>query len=60
MFRALLSLIIWSILTVITASGFIHVCRCRLLSAADNDTREIKPESIITVKMLQIMSDKSA
>jgi len=30
MFRALLSLNIRSILTVITASGFIHVCRCRL------------------------------
>jgi hypothetical protein len=51
MFRAILSLIIRSILTVITASGFIHVCRCRLLSwpsgnglnamtADDNDTRE--------------------
>ena len=32
MFRAMLSLIIRSILTVITASGFIHVCRGRLLS----------------------------
>jgi len=32
MFRAMFSLIIKSILTVITASGFIHVCRCRLLS----------------------------
>jgi len=32
MFRAILSLIISSILTVTTASGFIHVCR-RLLTA---------------------------
>jgi len=32
MFRAILSLIIRSVLTVITASGFIHVCR-RLLTA---------------------------
>jgi hypothetical protein len=32
MFRAILSLIIRSILTVITASGFIHMCCCRLLS----------------------------
>ena len=32
MFRATFSLIIRSILTVITASGFIHVCRGRLLS----------------------------
>jgi hypothetical protein len=30
MFRAIFSLIIKSILTVITVSGFIHVCRCRL------------------------------
>jgi len=42
MFRAIFSLIIRSILTVITASSFIHVCRCRLpsVAAADNDTRE--------------------
>jgi len=41
MFRAILSLIIWSILTVITASGFTHVCRCRLLSwlSAPDDER---------------------
>jgi len=32
MFRAILSLIIRSILTVIAASGFIHMCCCRLLS----------------------------
>ena len=32
MFRAMLSLIIRSILTVITASGFIHMHCCRLLS----------------------------
>jgi hypothetical protein len=32
MFRAIFSLIIRSILTLVTASGFIHVCRCRLLS----------------------------
>jgi hypothetical protein len=31
MFRAIFSLIIRSILTVITASGFIHVRRCWLL-----------------------------
>jgi len=30
MFRAILSLIIGSILTVITASGFVYVCYCRL------------------------------
>jgi len=30
MFRAIFSLIIRSILTVIAASGFIQVCRCRL------------------------------
>jgi len=42
MFQGILSLIIRRILTVITASGFIHVCLCQLLSttAADNDTRE--------------------
>ena len=32
MFRAILSLIIRRILTVITASGFTHFCRCRPLS----------------------------
>jgi hypothetical protein len=32
MFRAILSLIIRSVLTVITASGFIHMHCCRLLS----------------------------
>jgi len=32
MFRAILSLIIRRILTVITASGFTHFCRTRLLS----------------------------
>jgi len=32
MFREILSLIIRRILTVITASGFIHMCCCRLLS----------------------------
>jgi hypothetical protein len=31
MFRGIFSLIIRSILTAITASGFIHVRRCRLL-----------------------------
>jgi len=47
MFRAIFLLIIRGILTVITASDFIHMCR-RLLSwlnrnwmtAADNDTLE--------------------
>jgi len=34
MFREIFSLIIRSILTVLTASDFIHVCRCRLLTAA--------------------------
>jgi len=32
MFRAILSLIIRSLLTVIKASGFIHMYCCRLLS----------------------------
>jgi len=32
MIRAILSLIIGSITTVFTASGIIHVCRCRLMS----------------------------
>jgi len=38
MFRAILSLIIRSILTVITASGFIHMCCCRLLSWLSHDS----------------------
>jgi len=32
MFRAIFSLIIRSILTLFTASGITHVCRCRLVS----------------------------
>jgi len=32
MFRAIFSLIVRSILTVFTASGIIHVCRCRMVS----------------------------
>jgi len=46
MFRALLSLIIRSFQTVLTASDFIHVCRCRPLSwmsamtATGNDKRD--------------------
>ena len=35
MFRAILSLIIRSIVTVITASGFIHMC-CATTAADDN------------------------
>ena len=37
MFRAILSLIIRSVLTVITASGFIHMYCCRLLSWLSRD-----------------------
>jgi len=38
MFRAIFSLIIRSIITEITASGFIHVCLCRLLSWMSHDS----------------------
>jgi hypothetical protein len=55
MFRAILSLIIRSILTVITASGFIRVCRRLQPTMA-----YIKPEAVITVKMLLMMSDNIA
>jgi hypothetical protein len=41
MFRAIFVLIIRSILTVITASGFIHVCRCRLLSWLSRNWRNM-------------------
>jgi hypothetical protein len=42
MFREILSLIIRSILTVITASGFIHMYCCRLQPTTThvNETRE--------------------
>jgi hypothetical protein len=40
MFRATLSLIIRSILTVITASGFIHMYCCRLLSWLSHDSSQ--------------------
>jgi len=58
MFRAILSLIIRSILTVITASGFIHMCCCQLLSWLRHNSigqqhMWIKPEAVITVKMLK-------
>ena len=36
MFQVILSLIIRSIFTVITASGFIHMCCCQLLMMSDN------------------------
>jgi hypothetical protein len=38
MFQAILSLIIRSILTVITASGFFHMYCCRLLSLLSHDS----------------------
>ena len=60
MFRAIFSLIIRRILTVITASGFIHVSlSAAVMTAADNDTRE-EPEAVITVKMLLMMSENIA
>ena len=37
-FQAILSLIIRSILTVITASGFIHMCCCRLMLWISHDS----------------------
>jgi len=40
MFQAILSLIIKSILTVITASGFIHMCCCWLLSWLSHDSSQ--------------------
>jgi len=39
MFRALLSLIIRNFLTVITASGFTHVCRCWTATTNASKTR---------------------
>jgi len=65
MFRAILSLIIRSILTVITASGLTHVCRCLLLSWLSHDSSWqwqtwVKPEAVITVKILLMMSDNIA
>ena len=55
MFRAILSLVIRSILTVITASGFIHMfCRLLATTVAYDNTR-MKPEAVITVKMLLMM-----
>ena len=63
MFRAILSLIIRSILTVITASGSIYMCCCRLLSwllSHDSSRQQhmwMKPEAVITVKMLLMMGD---
>ena len=57
-FQAILSLIMRSILTVITASSFIHVCRCRLLSWQKPTANTwIKPEAVIAVKMLLMMSE---
>jgi hypothetical protein len=49
MLRAIFSLIIKSISTVFTASGIIHVCRCRLM-----------PEAVNTVEMLLMMSENIA
>jgi hypothetical protein len=60
MFRAMLSLIIRSILTVITVSGFIHMHCCRLLSWLSRNYylfMWMKPEDVITVNMLLMMSD---
>ena len=63
MFPAILSPIIRIILTVITASGFIHMC-CRLLSWLSHDSSRqhmrMKPEAVITVKMILMMSDNIA
>ena len=53
MFRAILSLIIRSILTVITASGFIHMCCCRLLLSHDSSRQQhmwMKTEAVITLR----------
>ena len=52
-------------LTVITASGFIHACRFQLLSWLSHDSSRqrhtwIKPEAVITVKMLLMMNDNMA
>jgi hypothetical protein len=43
MFRAILSLIIGSILTVITASDFIYMCCCRLLSSLSRNWHKSVP-----------------
>jgi len=51
----LISPVIRSILTVITASGFIHMfCRLLATTVAYDNTR-MKPEAVITVKMLLMM-----
>jgi len=75
MFWATLSLIIKSILTVTTDSGFIHMCCCRLLSwlsrnwlsqfvlIHDSSRQQhmwMKPEVVIIVKMLLMMSNNIA
>jgi hypothetical protein len=62
-FRAILPLNIRSILTVITASGFIHMCCCRLLLSHVSSRQHhmwIKTEAVITVKMLLMMRDNIA
>jgi len=61
MFRALLSLIIRSILTAITASGFIHVFAVGFCHDSSRQRHTwIKLEAVITVKMLLMMSDNIA
>ena len=60
MFREILSLIIRSILTVITASGFIYMDCCRLSHDSNRQQyMRMKPEAVITVKMLLMISDNN-
>jgi hypothetical protein len=56
MFRAILSFIIRSIYTVVTASGFIHVCRCRLTTTHVNKLKAVTTFRVCGSVHLQIFN----
>ena len=56
MFRAILSPIIRSTLTVITASGFIHMCCCRVLSLLNRNYSVITASGFIHMCCCRVLS----